>query len=202
MLVGFGSTLRSWRSSSRPWWSCSSGWPDGVRLRRVGRWWQRLTRPRPRRCQRRLHRAAADLVLARERATGHAIAGVAADRREQIDLRHGRHRRALSSDQPMLAPAQVAPKLTNIRSTRSGITPQWRPNWRTNRRSGRQSPGSAMDFGIELHPCQASGTTSSPARPTMSRRAATCSVKAIRPVWVSRTEVRGRLPMKLLLTST
>jgi hypothetical protein len=51
-------------------------------------------------------------------------------RREQVDLRHQRHRQDSRPDPPMLPPLTVGPKLMNIESTRSRWDPKSRPNRR------------------------------------------------------------------------
>jgi hypothetical protein len=50
---------------------------------------------------------------------------IAADRREQLDLRHPRHRLASVSGQPMLPPPSVVSKLADIESIRSSVLSKW-----------------------------------------------------------------------------
>jgi hypothetical protein len=94
-------------------------------IKRRSRRRHRLARRRQRRHHGRAHRAPPDPTLLLDRPTRHPRSEIAADRREQLDLRHPRHRLASVSGQPMLPPPSVVSKLADIESIRSSVLPKW-----------------------------------------------------------------------------
>ncbi len=96
---------------------------ERIKLRTPRR--HRLARRRQRRRHSRADRAPPHPILLLDRPARHPRSGIAADRREQLDLRHPRHRPASVSGQPMLPPPGVVSKLADIESIRSSVHLPW-----------------------------------------------------------------------------